>query len=151
MYDLEKKKLICPAGNELYIENSNFKDQKGLKGITYVAKKTDCKVCELRAKCIRRNKVEYRHVTVFTNTMRLIMIKRFDTPKGRFWYSRRMGTIEPVFSNIKSTLGQNRFTLRGRAKVDTQWKFFAMVHNIVKLARYAWCLAIGRWPRNSRW
>ncbi|WP_175469760.1 transposase [Desulfoluna spongiiphila] len=67
------------------------------------------------------------------------MIKRFDTPKGRFWYSRRMGTIEPVFGNIRSTLGLNRFTLRGWDKVDTQWKLFAMIHNIGKLARYAWC------------
>ncbi|SCY56799.1 IS1182 family transposase [Desulfoluna spongiiphila] len=145
VYDPEKKKLICPAGNELYVENSNFKDQKGLKGITSAAKKTDCRACELRSKCIRGKKVEHRHVTVFTNTMRQTdtpvsrMIKRFDTPKGRFWYSRRMGTIEPVFANIRSTLGLNRFTLRGRAKVDTQWKLFAMVHNIGKLARYAWC------------
>jgi hypothetical protein len=27
-----------------------------------------------------------------------------------------------------------RFTLRGRRKVDAQWKLFTMVHNIEKLA-----------------
>jgi hypothetical protein len=30
----------------------------------------------------------------------------------------------------------DRFTLRGRSKVDAQWKLFCIVHNIGKLARY---------------
>ena len=28
-----------------------------------------------------------------------------------------------------------RFTLRGRSKVDGQWKLYCMVHNIEKLTR----------------
>ena len=35
-----------------------------------------------------------------------------------------MGTVEPVFANITATLGLNRFSLRGRVKVDTQWKLY---------------------------
>ena len=61
------------------------------------------------------------------------MIERFDTDRGRHYYSRRMGTVEPVFANIRSNLGLDRFTLRGREKVDTQWKLFCLVHNIGKL------------------
>ena len=33
-------------------------------------------------------------------------------------------------------LGLDRFTLRGRSKVDGQWKLYCTVHNIGKLARY---------------
>jgi len=50
-----------------------------------------------------------------------------------------MGTIEPVFGNIRSTLGLDHFTLRGKEKVGIQWKLYAMVHNIGKMARYACC------------
>jgi len=32
----------------------------------------------------------------------------------------------------------NRFTLRGRQKVDTQWKLFCLVHNIEKLAHHGY-------------
>ena len=32
--------------------------------------------------------------------------------------------------------GLNRFPLRGRQKVDTQWKLFCLVHNIEKLAHH---------------
>jgi hypothetical protein len=32
----------------------------------------------------------------------------------------------------------DRFTLRGRQKVDTQWKLYCMVHNIEKLAHHGY-------------
>jgi hypothetical protein len=33
--------------------------------------------------------------------------------------------------------GLDRFTLRGKVKVDIQWKLYTMVHNIVKVLRYS--------------
>ena len=65
------------------------------------------------------------------------MIDRFDTDRGRHHYSRRMGTVEPVFANIRRNLGLDWFSLRGKAKVDAQWKLFCLVHNIGKLTAYA--------------
>jgi hypothetical protein len=44
-YDETKGKLICPAGKELYLKNRNFRERKGYCGISYMAKKTDCRVC----------------------------------------------------------------------------------------------------------
>jgi hypothetical protein len=64
---------------------------------------------------------------------------KFDTPFGRELYSRRMGTVEPVFANK----GMPRFTLRGKKKVSAQWKLFTMVHNIEKVAG----AAVRRCPR----
>ena len=64
------------------------------------------------------------------------MIERFDSARGREFYRRRMGTVEPVFANIRSTLGLDRFTLRGERKVNVQWLLFCVVHNIGKLSRY---------------
>ena len=59
---------------------------------------------------------------------------KFDTPFGRDIYSRRMGTVEPVFGNLQNK-GMRRFTLRGQRKVSAQWKLhFMMVHNIEKVA-----------------
>jgi hypothetical protein len=34
--------------------------------------------------------------------------------------------------------GLNRFTLRGRQKVDGQWKLYCLVHNIEKLANHGY-------------
>lgn len=39
-----------------------------------------------------------------------------------------------VFANIRRNKRLSRFTLRGRAKVGTQWRLYCLVHNIAKLA-----------------
>jgi hypothetical protein len=60
------------------------------------------------------------------------------SPRGRGLYSRRIATVEPVFANLRHNKRLNRFTLRGQAKVSTQWQLFCLVHNIEKLARSGW-------------
>ena len=62
--------------------------------------------------------------------------ERIDSPQGRRLYSQRIATVEPVFANIQHHKRMSRFTLRGRAKVSTQWNLFCLVHNIEKIARY---------------
>ena len=64
------------------------------------------------------------------------MKQRVDSPHGRQVYSHRMSVVEPVFANIGTQKGLGRFSLRGTGKVDTQWKLFALVHNIGKLQRF---------------
>jgi hypothetical protein len=63
------------------------------------------------------------------------MKQRIDSPEGRTRYGRRFATVEPVFGNLRHNKQLNRFTLRGRTKVDAQWKLYCLVHNIEKLAR----------------
>lgn len=62
------------------------------------------------------------------------MKQRIDSPEGRQRYSQRIGTVEPVFGNIRHNKRLNRFTLRGSKKVGTQWRLYCLVHNIEKLA-----------------
>lgn len=63
-----------------------------------------------------------------------MMRERIDTPEGRAQYAQRFATFEPVFANLRANKRLDRFTLRGRVKVDTQWKLYCLVHNIEKLA-----------------
>lgn len=65
------------------------------------------------------------------------MKEKIDSDYGRYEYSKRLGTAEPPFANIRFHKRLDRFTLTGRAKVDAQWKLYAMVHNIEKLAHCA--------------
>ena len=64
------------------------------------------------------------------------MKAKIDSPSGRMHYSR-LGTVEPPFANLRYYKGLDRFTLRGQRKVNGQWKLYALVHNIEKLAHYA--------------
>ena len=53
-------------------------------------------------------KVRARAVTVIdrANTAIEQMIERFDTARGRHYYSRRMGAVELVFANIRHNHGK---------------------------------------------
>ena len=64
------------------------------------------------------------------------MIKKIDTAKGRDIYSKRMSIVEPVFGNIRAAKRLDRFTLRSKVKVNIQWLFYCIVHNIEKLSNF---------------
>lgn len=66
------------------------------------------------------------------------MKKRIDAPAGRALYGERFATVAPVFGNIRYNKRLDRFTLRGKIKIDAQWKLFCLVHNIEKLAHHGY-------------
>lgn len=142
-YDPDQLTCRCPAGNTLYLKgrNSNF---SGQWGSAFMARKSDCQTCKLRAKCLKKadqktpRQVVFFHKTQPDQGKRLIdkMRDKIDAPRGRAEYAKRIGTIEPVFGNIRFQKGMSHFTLRGREKVNGQFQLFCLVHNIEKLAHY---------------
>lgn len=139
----DKSYCICPAGNRLrrsgtsvVIGNFEAVRFRGLKSV--------CSVCEIRSKCLKHpERTELRQVYFFVgrsekgqDTYTQKMKYKIDSTLGRFIYSKRIGTAEPVFANIRNALGLDRFTLRGKRKVDTQWKLYCIVHNLLKVHRY---------------
>ena len=94
----------------------------------------------MRAKCLRKPDItEVRAVAFFTGntkgdkaTYTQRMKNKIDSDQGRATYSKRIGTVEPVFANIRHVLKLNRFTLRGKEKVNAQWNLFAILHNMLK-------------------
>jgi hypothetical protein len=64
------------------------------------------------------------------------MRRRIDSPEGRSLYGQRFATVEPVFGNLRHNKRLNRFTLRGKDKVNAQWQLFCLVHNIEKLSHH---------------
>jgi hypothetical protein len=64
------------------------------------------------------------------------MKERVDSPEGKLIYSHRMSVVEPVFGNIESNKGLDRFGLRGKKKVQSQWQLYCIIHNIEKLKNY---------------
>lgn len=139
----DKRFCICPAGKRLYRNGSNvvLNDKTAIK---FRSCKTHCRVCEVRERCLRHpDKSEVRQVCfiqgrvaeiaeTFTEKMR----QKIDSIKGRLIYNRRLGTAEPPFAHIRSILRLDRFTLRGKRKVNTQWLMYCIVHNLLKVHRY---------------
>lgn len=62
-----------------------------------------------------------------------IMAQRLATRAGRKLYAQRKQTIEPVFGIIKAAMGFRRFSLRGLAKVRTEWTLVTLAYNLKRL------------------
>ncbi|MEX2181916.1 MAG: IS1182 family transposase [Gemmatimonadaceae bacterium] len=141
-YDPAARTCICPAGKALYRKGQS-RVTNGFISEQFRGAKRDCGPCALRAQCLRTpGSTPVRQVAFFRGraaqngeSHSARMQRRLDAPLGRAQYGQRFATVEPVFANLRSNKGLDRFTLRGRAKVDAQWKLFCLVHNIEKLAK----------------
>lgn len=145
-FDDKTGKLICPAGKALYIRNRNFYTHDGYRAISYQAPKTACRDCELRSKCLRNPNTVSRQVHIFygkrPGSITDAMKQKIDTPEGRKMYGKRLAIVEPVFGNIRAQKELDRFTLRGRARVNIQWRLYCLVHNIEKILHFGTSFAM---------
>jgi transposase len=139
----DRSHAICPAGKRLY-KSGRHLDLQGLQTINFRAPLSACRGCPLRAQCLwNPDHTKVRQVAFVTGRVSgkpenclTKMQRKIDSDIGRYEYARRLGIIEPVFGNIRYTKRLNRFTLRGRRKVNAQWRLYCLVHNIEKLQRY---------------
>jgi transposase len=139
-WDDRKKTLICPAGHALYKNGTKFETKDGYLATSYRAAKRACTGCALRAKCMRNPLGRSRQVRLFhgrrPGSLTDAMKAKIDTPEGRSKYGKRLAIVEPVFANIRSQKRMDRFTLRGRTKVNIQWMLYCLVHNIGKIGTF---------------
>lgn len=135
----------CPAGKVLYRNGSNC-IHNGYLSTKYSGTLRDCLPCEQRDKCLRTpDKTQVRQVSFFRGKAGTTaashserMKQAIDSEAGKARYGQRFATVEPVFGNIRHNKRLNRFTLRGRRKVNTQWQLYCLVHNIEKLAHHGY-------------
>ncbi len=139
-YDPQTDRYTCPAGGQLtlYVKRNEI---NGLVYRTYRSPVSNCSNCKLRSECLRTRSTLRRQLNVqiehnIPRTLSQKMVSKIDKPESGRIYEKRIGVVEPVFGNIRSCKGLDRFTLRGQLKVDVQWLLFCMVHNVEKLLNY---------------
>lgn len=68
-----------------------------------------------------------------TDPRLLDMRAKLKEQAGKEIYAKRKHTVEPVFGIIKSVLGFRQFHLRGKRKVQTEWKLVCLAYNLKRL------------------
>lgn len=143
-YNAQENTCYCPAGKALFT-TGNKCTTNGRIHIKFVGKKESCGACLQREKCLRTpdktpvRQVSFMHKEQNTTIASIeIMKQAIDSERGRKLYGKRMGTVEPVFGNLRYNKGLDRFTVRGQSKVNTQWSLYCLVHNIEKLAHHGY-------------
>ena len=136
VFDADKQVYICPQGKLLTCHARNQVNRHRTYDI-YHARPEDCAACPLRARCLNKPGTSRRYLSVQVGNQppNLMdeMKAKIDSEQGKRIYARRLGIVEPVFANICAQKRMNRFTLRSKAKVDVQWRLYAIVHNIGKI------------------
>ncbi len=138
-YDEERDQYECPNAKDLRLKEKCHRSSGTLYRV-YRAQEHDCKDCKLKMKCVYGGGIGPKSLTVPIgpdgNNLTKLMIEKIESEKGREIYPQRMAIVEPVFANIRTHKRLDRFTLRGKIKVNIQWLLYCMVHNIGKIANY---------------
>jgi len=138
-YDEAQDVYKCPQGKCLWFRRTTV--QNGVEGKVYQASLTDCKACPVFSKCSWSKKEQseqsqgkalritekYGH----GNCLRKVREKQ-ATEEYKAIYAQRIQIVEPVFANIRYCKELDRFTLRGKEKVNGQWLLYCIVHNLGK-------------------
>jgi len=137
----------CPAGETISFRGKHT-DQHGHIKAFFEGRLLQCRHCTLKQRCMtnpesaNHRKGNGRQVSfILEKTSRAPnytdwMKRRVDSDKGKLIYSHRMSVVEPVFGNIGANKRLNRFSLRGKKKVQGQWQLYCLIHNIEKLKNY---------------
>ena len=145
--DIEKQSCLCPAGESLPFKEKRI-DQNGNEKLFFKGRLSQCRHCVLKYQCMRRPESadtrtgQGRQVSFIikaraaSSASTQWMRQRVDSVKCNQIYAERLAVVEPVFGNIRSNKRLDRFTLRGKKKVNGQWQLYCLVHNIEKLSRY---------------
>ena len=79
---------------------------------------------------------EYRRFGRDPAIVRAEMDAALAEPDNAARYAKRKITVEPVFGQIKHNRGYRRFTRRGLAAVDSEWKLICATANLLKIHRH---------------
>lgn len=136
----------CPAGEEISYRGERVDKHNNIK-VFFEGRLLQCRHCDIKTQCMKNpNAANHRkgngrqvsfiikkqHKENVTDWMR----HRIDSDKGKQIYSHRMSVVEPVFGNLGFNKKLNRFSLRSKTKVQSQWRMYCLVHNIEKLKNY---------------
>ncbi len=141
--DIKRQTCICPAGKSLWLKCAKARIRDNIF-MQFMGYKEDCAICPLRDKCLKSDKqkgarqlnVLLDHIETERNGPLERMKQKIDSKLGRHIYSQRLGIVEPVFGHLCEAIGIKRFSLRGKAKVDGQWKLLTLLHNLTKIHRF---------------
>jgi len=145
-FDPINKTCRCPAGESMWLSREGNDSHNNHK-LFFEGRLTKCRNCSEKQRCMKNPEsantskghgrqvsyiLEKKRAPNFTDWMK----HRVDSDKGKLIYSHRMSVVEPVFGNIGTNKGLNRFSLRSKKKVQSQWKLYCIIHNIEKLMNY---------------
>jgi transposase len=134
-YDPTRDQFFCPANRPItFVGLNTRRSANGYRSVGRVYRAENCADCPFRQDCAPsgyNRRFEINHDLVrFKAQVR----ERLNSPLGVELRRRRMTEPETVFAQTKHNRGFQRFLLRGKDKVRTEYGLVALAHNLNNLA-----------------
>lgn len=129
----------CPEGRRL--EFQGVRSSKSDLGFVTEYRKYRCSGCDgcpSRKECMKNPDSKYGKTLQVNERLRAFKEKAsamLCAEPGISLRKKRAVDVETVFGDIKRNMGFTRFTLRGLAKAELEFRLIAMGHNIRKMMR----------------
>jgi transposase len=132
-YDATADTYRCPAGQLLHPTKKPWRNASGRIEIRYLASKTNCDGCPLRASCLSP-KALYRSVSRWEHEDVLDRHRqRMASEDARELMRRRSAIVEHPFGTLKCRAGYQHFLVRGFDKVRGEWSLMALCYNFTRV------------------
>lgn len=129
-YDSAQDAYRCPQGYWLPLKGEYV--LPGERVQRRYANPHACKGCPVREQCTKaKTRVIARDVH---EPLRVQMRAKLKTPEGKQAYNRRKGIVEPVWGQIKQTMGFRQVSLRSLQAVGAEFQLVCSALNLRKIA-----------------
>lgn len=130
-YEVSSDSYICPEGKRLKYWKTRKKKTKSRQWNHKVYRGTECNICMKRSLCTK-SKVRELLIDIREPLLKR-MREKLLSAEGALKYFKRQYTIEPIFGHLKYNLGYRNFLLRGREKVNAEFKLMCIGWNLKKM------------------
>jgi transposase len=135
-YDAQKDLYVCPAGELLRPlgkkASEDHHDEAGAKVVTYRAKASSCRACQLREQCTSNKVGRNLRRGPLEEYVDLVRAYRGTEPYEKALRKRAVW-VEPLFGEAKEWHGMDRFRLRMLEKVNIEALMVAAGQNTKRL------------------
>jgi transposase len=130
IYDAENDVYRCPAG-QLLRRAGRKVTTAGREDIKYTSRKTDCRDCALRSRCLSaksptRTIQRWEHEPVLER-------HRARMKDAEAQMQHRAELVEHPFGTLKCRAGYRHFLVRGFNKVRGEWSLMALCYNLTRV------------------
>ena len=137
-YDESKDEWICPSGRRL--ENYGEQINQGVKETIYASTLNNCQGCSFFSLCVRTKGDLKRGYRTIRDNGSLIYRKEMKTKmssdRSKQIYSKRSGSVEPIFGQMKYNQRIRGFAYRGLEKFKSEFFTLCLAHNLGKMLQY---------------
>jgi len=125
-YDAQRDVYVCPGNQELTYRFATFELGRELRYYRASA----CNRCALKPQCTR-NKANRTITREANEPLMEAMAQRLQREPEKF--QLRKSLVEHPFGTIKRWMGCTHFTLKGLAKVRTEWSLITLAYNFKRV------------------